>query len=336
MPFVRTSARATARHISRRPGRALALLSATLLVAACTTSGSSGGGQDLTVAVVPGVDTAPLAIAVKDGLFGQHGITVTVKQVSSAAAAYHALLKGNVDIAAGDYAAFFYGIATNGVKLKLIADGYDAGPGTMQILTLPNSGITTPTDLIGKTVGTSFSQVAPFLNNFPYNIDTVAAESVLQSDGVNPATVNWRELQVNQMISALSSHQVDAILVTEPQLTQAEMQLGAVELVDACSGVTANLPLTGYFSTASMANRESSALTAFQAALETAQGDAADRSTVESALTGENISTEDAALVNVGQYPTFVNVGQIQRVADLMYQSGMIISPVSVASLRFK
>ena len=153
---------------------------------------------------------------------------------------------------------------------------------------------------------------------------------------MNPADVNWHELPVNQMINALSSHQVDAILVTEPQLTQAEMKLGAVELVDACSGVTANLPLTGYFSTASVAGQDASSLTAFQTALDTAEGDAGDRSTVESTLTGENISTEDAALVNVGQYPTFLNVGQIQRVADLMYSSGMITSPVSVASLRFK
>ena len=231
MPFVRTSARATAtaRHITRRPGRALALLSATLLVAACTTSGSSGGSQDLTVAVVPGVDTAPLAIAVKDGLFSKQGITVTVKQVPSAAAAYHDLLSGNANVAAGDYAAFFYGIATFGEKLKLVADGYDAGAGSMQVLTLPNSGITSPTDLVGKTVGTASAQVAPFQNNFPYNIDTVAAESVLQSDGVNPSDVTWRELPVNQMISALSTHKVDAILATEPQLTQAEIQLGAVE-----------------------------------------------------------------------------------------------------------
>jgi NitT/TauT family transport system substrate-binding protein len=323
-------------HIPRRPGRALTLLSATLLVAACTTSGSSGGSQDLTVAVVPGVDTAPLAIAVKDGLFGRAGITVTVKQVSSTAQAYKDLLNGSANVAAGDYAAFFYGIAASGQRLKLVADGYDAGSGTMQILTLPNSGITTPADLAGKTVGTTSSQVAPFSNNFPYNIGTLAAESVLQSDGVIPASVFWRELPVSQMIGALSSHQVDAILVTEPQLTQAEMKLGAVELVDACSGVTANLPLTGYFSTASQASQNSSSLTAFQTALATAEGDAADRSTVESTLTGEHITTEDAALVNLGQYPTFLNVGQIQRIADLMYSSGMITSPVSVANLRIK
>jgi NitT/TauT family transport system substrate-binding protein len=341
MPFVRTSARPTVRRRAalrgpRRQGAALALLSVALLVAACTTSGAQGGGADLTVAIVPGVDTAPLSIAVKEGLFSQQGLNVSVKQVSTTAEAYTDLHNGSADIAAGDYAGFFYAIATGESQLKLVADGYDSGPGTMQLLTLPTSSITTPADLVGKTVGTPFNEIAPYQSNFPYNIQTLATESVLQNDGVNPASVSWKMLQPSNMISALRSGSVSAILVTEPQLTEAEMQLGAVELFDSCSGVTANMPLTGYFSTAAMASRDPNALSAFQTALTQAEAAAANRSTVQSVLTSDSITTEDAALVNVGQYPTSLNVGQVQRVADLMYQSGMITTPVSVSSIQFK
>lgn len=331
MPFVRASSRGR-----RRPGRALVLMSAAILVAACTTSGSPGGGQDLTVAAVPGIDTAPLNLAIKDGLFSQQGITVTVKQVQTTTQAYNDLHNGSADIAVGDYSAFFYAIATYQTQLKLIADGYDAGPGTMQLLTLPGSHITSAQDLLGKTVGTPINEIAPHLNNFPYNIQTLATESVLQNDGLNPSDVNWDTLPPSQMLSALSTNKVSAILVTEPQLTEAETQLGAVELLDSCSGVTAALPLTGYFSTAATAGRDAGPLTAFQKALTTAESDASNRSAVQSAFSSENIPTEDAALVNVGQYPTVLNVGQVQRVADLMYSSGMIISPVSVSSLVFK
>jgi NitT/TauT family transport system substrate-binding protein len=340
MPFVRTSARTAVRRsaalFGRRPGRASVLLSVAVLAAACTTSGTPGNGQNITVAVVPGVDTAPLAIAVKDDLFSKQGITVTVKQVASTTAAYNDLRNGSADIAAGDYAGFFYAIAKYGAPLKLITDGYDAGSGSMQLLTLPNSTITSPKDLVGKTVGTPVNQIAQYDNNFPYNIQTLATESVLQSDGVVPANVNWKVLQPSQMINELGSHQVDAILVTEPQITQAETELGAVELLDSCSGVTASLPLTGYFSTSAEAGRDTGALTAFQNAMSQAEADAANRGTVQPALADENVTAEDAALVNLGQYPTFLNVGQVQRVADLMYSSGMITTPVSVASLEFK
>jgi NitT/TauT family transport system substrate-binding protein len=335
MPFVRTSARTAVRRLPGRPGGALALLSVAILVAACTTSSSPGGGQDLTVAVQPGVDTAPLNIAQRDGLFSHEGLTVTVKQVQSTQAAYNDLLDGSADVAGGDYAGFFYAVA-KGSRLKLIADGYDAGTGSMELLTLPNSPITTPADLKGKTVGTPYNQIAPPAGNFPYNIETLAAESVLQSDGIDPADVNWDRIPASQMINALGSGRVDAILVTEPQITMAETQLGAVELFDACSGVTANLPLTGYFSTAKVAGQDAGALTAFQKAMSQAQGAAANRGTIQSALADNNITAEDAALVNIGQYPTSINVGQIQRVADLMYSSGMITVPVSVASLEFK
>ncbi len=43
-----------------------------------------------------------------------------------------------------------------------------------------------------------------------------------------------------------------------------------------------------------------------------------------------------ADLVNIGQYPAFLNVGQVQRVAGLMYDSGMIATPVSAQGLLLR
>jgi ABC-type nitrate/sulfonate/bicarbonate transport system substrate-binding protein len=326
-----------------RPGRAvprlgalLALLSLLFAATACHVGGSSSAGlapgQDLTVAVVPGIDSVPLTVAARDRLFTQQGLGVSVEDFPSVDAAYTALTQGKVDVAAGDYTSFFYGIA-NGAPLALVADGYDAGTGTMQILTLPSSGITSPQDLAGKVVATPYAQVAPFSSTFPYSIDTLAAETVLNADGVNPTSIIWREKTQTQMISALKDGQVSAILVTEPLIIQAETELGAQEVLDACSGETANLPLSGYFTTQKFAKEHAAALGAFRTALSTAEADSAQRGVVQSVLLGEHMSTLESDLVNVGQYPTFVNVGQIQRIADLMIQSGMISAPVSVQSL---
>jgi NitT/TauT family transport system substrate-binding protein len=322
----------------RRSGLALALGLA-LVTAGCQLPGSSnspaGGGQ-LTVGVVPGIDTAPVMVAADDGLFRQQGLTVTVKQFATVTAVYNALRKGTVDVAAGDYTTFFYGIST-GAQLTLVMDGYDAAAGTMQVLTLPTSGITTPADLQGKTVGTpQVGNPPPLQQGFPYNIETLAAQSVLQSDNVSPGSVTWKPFPENGLLNALKNHRVPAILATDPLIIEAETQLGAVEVFDACNGVTANLPLSGYFSTAAFAGQHGAALTAFRTALTTAQSDAAMRSTVQSVLRSENMTTQESALVNIGQYPTFVNVGQVQRVADLMYTSGMIINPVLVQSLLLR
>jgi len=48
------------------------------------------------------------------------------------------------------------------------------------------------------------------------------------------------------------------------------------------------------------------------------------------------MSSREAALVTIGQYPTFLSVGQVQRVADLMYGTGMITTTISVKKLVFR
>jgi NitT/TauT family transport system substrate-binding protein len=325
----------------RRSALALALGLA-LAAAGCHVPGTSnqpaGGGQ-LTVAVAPGIDTAPLTVAVDNGLFRQQGLSVTVKQYASVSQAYTALQDGAANIAVGDYTAFFYGVAYQTSKpLTLVMDAYDAAGGTMQVLTLPTSGINSPDQLKNVKVGTpepgGGGEAAG--QSFPYNIETLAAQSVLQSDDVSPGSVTWKAMPNDMLLNALKNGRVQAILATDPLIIQAETQLGAVEVYDACSGVTANLPLSGYFSTRAFAKQHSAALLAFRAALTTAQSDAGTRSTVQSVLRGEDLTSQESALVNIGQYPTFVNVGQVQRVADLMYDSGMIISPISVQSLLLK
>jgi NitT/TauT family transport system substrate-binding protein len=329
-------------HVLRRLITFLAVPALVFAATGCHVPGTSSPaalppGQNLTVAVVPGVDTVPLSVAAKDGLFGQQGIGVTVQDYPTIGDAYNALVDGKADVAAGDYASFFYAIAgPKHARLKLIMDGYDAGAGTMQVLALPSSGINSPKQLANMAVATPAAQVAPYSQTFPYSIETLATESVLQSDGVTTSSIKWTELPENQMLSALRDHRVSAILATEPLIIQAETQLGAQEVLDSCSGVSANLPLTGYFSTASFAGQHAAALQAFRAGLTTAQSDSAQRSNVQSVLRGEHMSVLDSDLVNIGQYPTFLNAGQVQRIADLMYDSGMITTPVSVQSLILK
>jgi NitT/TauT family transport system substrate-binding protein len=299
-------------------------------------SGPAPGNGTITVAVVPGIDNAPLRVGLEDGLFQQHGLNVTVKDYQSIGAEFQALTSGQAQIAVGDYTGFFYEQATGHAALSLIADGYDAAPNSVAILTMPGSGITTPQQLQGQPgeVATAPAQLSPYSASVPYNIDTLAAQEVLQNDGLSPSSVNWTPVQAKDMIQELRSGQVKAILVGEPYILEAEEQLGAIEVVDASSGVTSGLPLSGYFSLATYSRANPSVVHAFQAALGQAQSDCAQRGPVQAVLpqlTG--MTAGDAAQVTLGTYPASVNAGQVQRVATLMYDSGMIASQVSVNAL---
>jgi len=234
----------------------LGFLAVTLLAVGCTSAvdPTAVGTTSITVAVTSGADNAPLVIAVKEGLFREHGLNVVVKTYPSLRPEFQALKKGNVDIAAGDYADFLYVEAVGKASLHLVADGYDATSSVMEVLSLPGSGITTPQGLVNKVIATPEPELIPSSSgsytsgSIPYSIETLATESVLNSDGITPTAVTWKPTRQQDMIRELRRGQVSAILATEPYITEAESQLGAVEVMDSCSGLTANLPLSGYFS----------------------------------------------------------------------------------------
>ncbi|HEX5304363.1 MAG TPA: ABC transporter substrate-binding protein [Streptosporangiaceae bacterium] len=317
-----------------------AFLLVALLVSGCNflgigSSGGVSGSGPITVAVVPGIDNAPLRVAVQEGLFRQNGLNVVVRNYPSIGAEYRALTSGQAQVAAGDYTDFFY-MQSGGAKLRLIADGYDAASNSVAILTLPGSRVTTPQDLQGLPGGVAAAPAGLVQAGkaVPFNIQTLAAQEVLQNDGVSSSTVTWTPMPPQNMIGALRTGQVKAILVTEPYILQAEEQLGAVELVNASTGVTDGLPMSGYFSLASYLHANPSAVQAFQKALAQAQSECAQRGLVQGALSHlTGMTTGESALVTLGTYPASLNVGQVQRVATLMYDSGMIRTPVTVSSL---
>jgi NitT/TauT family transport system substrate-binding protein len=336
MSSARASASAMARRIS------LGSLAVAMLAAGCTSVAGPGaaGRTSITVAVIPGAENAPLLMAAREGLFRDRGLNVVVKTYRSLQPEFQALKEGSADVAAGDYADFFYEEAAGKASLHLVADGYDATSDVMEVLTLPGSGITTPQDLLNKVVATPEPQLIPSSNGpytsdtVPYSIETLATESVLNSEGITPTDVKWQPMRPQDMIGALRSKQVSAILATEPYITQAESQLGAVKVMDSCSGPTADLPLSGYFSLSSYADAHRAQLQRFRAALGSAQANATAGGPLQAMLpqlTG--MSAQDAALVTLGSYPTSLTVGQVQRVADLMYDSGVISTPLSVSKL---
>lgn len=357
MRLVRARARVSAFRLSA------AALSAGLVLSAChvpgtsAAGGSSGGGQTVTVAVVPGLDpsigNAPLYVAdAPGGFFSQHDLHVNIKSYTSLQAVKEAMQNGGAQIAVGDYTDFLYEQASKGLPLKLIADGYDAAASTTEILTLPGSNITKPQQLVNKKVATPLPQLAPTnasvtspsnpqskkISN-PYDIETLMAESVLQSDGVSFTSVRWQPTPAGQMINELKTGKVSAILVSEPYVFQAESTLGAQVVVDAGSGVASGLPQSGYFASSSYASTNPAAVSAFRAALLQAQADAATRGPVQGVLTTAaqmtpaQVQADDAALVTLGTYPTALSVGQVQRVSQLMFEAGMTTSPVSINAM---
>ena len=314
---------------------------ATLAVAGLTAgcSGGSGGAAGatgtITVAAIKGVDTAPLfAGAEPGGAFAKAGITVQIKTYTSVASEISALRQGKVDVAAGDYVDFLYSESRK-PGLLIVADGYHAAPGVMEVLALPSSGITSPQGLVGKKVGTPLPQALPNKGGgTAYSLESLAAQSVLKDDNIT-GQVNWDPMGAGNLVRALHNGQVSAIVVQEPYIYQAESQLGAVEVFDACSGATSDLPLSGYFSTKTYAKGNSALLTAFRSELQKVQASAALPGPVRTVLASDPGMKDSASLITIGAYPTTLNPASPGRVATLMFNAEILTASLNIPSMIF-
>lgn len=283
---------------------------------------------------LPVVDDAPLYLAAARGMFAAAGIKVTVNTFSSSAAELQALASGRIDIAAGSDIAFLQAQVAGHTPLRMIADGYEAGTNAIDVLVMPSSGITMAKQLANATIGTPPAQLST--NTWIKNIEDLTTGAVLQNDSVDAASMQWRPMPAAQMIDSLAHGKVNAIVATEPYIIDAERTLGAIAVLDSCSGATANLPLSGYFSLASFVHTDPNTVRAFQQALNQAQALAAQRGNVQQILPSyTNIDPQTASLISLGVYPTSLDADRVQQVADLMYQSGVISQPIIVSSMVF-
>jgi NitT/TauT family transport system substrate-binding protein len=325
---------------SRARSAAIATLAVATLAAGCSagTAGSGGaasGTSVITVAAIRGVDNAPLYLAAHNGVFARAGLDVKIRPYQSVSQELAALQDGKVDVAVGDYVDFFYAQSKmRHPDLRIVADGYHAVPGVMEVLAKPSSNITTPQDLVGKTVGTPEPQGIPDRNSDPYSLETLATQSVLANDNVQPQGVTWDPMPSADLIKALKDHKVDAILVQEPYIYQAESELGAVEVLDSCSGATASLPLSGYFAVNSFATAHTPALLDFRSALERAQASAVLPGPVRTVLaSAPGMTRQSSSLVTIGAYPTTLDAAAPERVESLMFSFDMLSPALNVESM---
>jgi NitT/TauT family transport system substrate-binding protein len=125
-----------------------------------------------------------------------------------------------------------------------------------------------------------------------------------------------------QMAPALTAGQIDAAFLVEPFLRSAVKTISARPLFDTLAGPTADLPLTGYGSTAGFVNGNKSTIEAFQRALKKATTEAqADRSKVDPIL--QKVGKVDADIAHTAALTEFVSTldpARIQRVVDLMVE----------------
>ncbi len=287
--------------------------------------GAEGTGLEKTrikVGAMPIIDYAPLHMAIQKGYFRDAGLEVETVGIPGGATSVTGLVGASFDISVGNWMSFFEAQSKGVADLKLIADGYQTRPHNFVIAVPQGSSITTPQDLAGKRIAVTVRGA----------IAELLAKASMDAHSVNHGGVSWVEIPFQNMPIALKAKQVDAAVMVEPFITQAERNFGAIPVLDVAQGATGDFPISGYATTAAFAKDNPKTLRAFRTALMRAQKEASDRGKVEQVLPSyaKGIDQVTASLVHLGAFPTRLDTVRIQRVADLMAVHDLLPKPLKV------
>ncbi|MEV5410214.1 ABC transporter substrate-binding protein [Thermopolyspora sp. NPDC052614] len=279
----------------------------------------------LTVGTIPVVDTAPLEIAVRRGLFKAEGLDVKLKVVAGGAEAIPLMRSGELQISIGAYVPYFNMVATKQADLKIVAEGSQSAPGTHLIVVPPDSPIRTPQDLKGKKIAV----------NTKYSVASMLVRVAAKAYGVTlDEERNFVETPFPQMQAALTSKKVDAAQVVEPFGTQIAQATGARVIWDTSQAATKEFPISGYAALTDFVTKNPKTVAAFQRALAKGQALATDRATLIATIPQfTQISPELANNVAIVNFPTSVNATRLQRVADTMREYDLLKDDLDVAKM---
>jgi NitT/TauT family transport system substrate-binding protein len=316
----------------RRPRRTRLLASALAFVLALALAGcgaddpaTPGNGLEttrLTLSAGPVADMAPIHIALKRGWFKQEGLDVELKPYASGQLGLNALLGGDVDMMFGNYGVMFVARQQKH-DVRIVGEASTGVTNTITVIALPKSGIRTPKDLKGKTIGIVSKTGTP----------TALVNSTLRTAGVDPKTVKYSITALPDIGPALASGAIDAGYVLEPVATKLGKELGAETVLDPLSGQNSGIAINGYAVMGKFATENPKTVVAFQRALRRAQDQATrNRKEVQDALPGfAKIDKPTAEVMALPDFPVTINPVRIQRVVDLMLAEDQLKAPQKVA-----
>ncbi len=309
-------------------GAAMAAIAALAGCSAGSATAASAGQLEqstITVDSVPVAEESGLYVAAARGFFARQGLTVKIAPITGGERGIPDLQQGKADIVAGNYVSFILAQMAGKfdgkpVNMRIIAAGSQLQPGSEALYVMPNSRFRTIAELAQAHARVGL--------NTPNDVGDVMVAALLEQAG--PYTLHDIKQVIPakgfpELIKMLAAGKVDA--VWEPNLLGeiAEQQVGAVPLADFDQGSLENLPFTGYIGTAAWIHAHPNTVAAFLRALAEGQQLAdTDRSTVEQAMekyTG--IAPIIADTMPLDSYPLRMDLPQLQRVPDSMFQFGL-------------
>jgi NitT/TauT family transport system substrate-binding protein len=248
---------------------AAVLVTAALAVTACGDdddspdeggAGQGGATTTLKVSYVPYVGAAPFKLGIDNGFFEKRGLVIEDSEGPAPAPIMAQVTSGQLDIGFTTIPAQIAAVS-GGAPLQAISafDGIiDPDNPQGAILVKKGSGIESPKDLVGKKVGVVALQS---------ELDVLLHE-VVRRDGGDQTKVQSVQVPFPEMLAALKSDRVDAVVNVEPFLTMAEEEGGYEAISFPEVEVVPNRAVTAFVASKNFIEENPETVEKFKAAME--------------------------------------------------------------------
>jgi NitT/TauT family transport system substrate-binding protein len=282
------------------------------------------GRTKLKVGVLPVVDVAPFYRALDQGYFAQEGLDIEPITLQSGPAAVTELAAGGLDIGFATYPAVFQAQSEKRADLRIISPAYTALPGHLMLVAPPNGTIVRAEDVGGKRIAVTGTG----------SLSDLGAKSELSTRGVDLSTVKWVPMALPDMAAAMQRGEVDGAVLAEPYITMADAGFHARPVLDVAVGKTARIPVSGWATRSDLNRRDPTSFAGFVRALRHGVDDVADRGTLDPILVKYlKVDADIAKRVRIAEFTKTLVPTEIQRVADLMKEFGVIRQSLNVGPM---
>jgi NitT/TauT family transport system substrate-binding protein len=306
------------------------LLAATVLaLAGCTDSGATpssaptdtaAAGGELTpvrVAALPIAETGALWAAIDEGIFADHGLDVEIVPAQGGAQAIPALLSGDIQFAIGQP---FGPIRASQQDLGVVvignyASSLEEGKDVNAVVSLADSGITTPKDLEGKRVSVNSVGAA----------GDVTIMKAVQDDGGDPSTIEFVEVAFPDVQAQLDAGNIDAGWVPDPFMSQI-VGAGGNLVVHPYQATNPGLPLLVDITTQELLDSDPELVSEFAAAMTEALDWASSNEDAVRAAIVTNLKIPEAAAagITLPNFTSEVDVAAIEQLVGLAMDFGVL------------
>ncbi|QTG79736.1 ABC transporter substrate-binding protein [Arthrobacter crystallopoietes] len=218
------------------------------------------GLDQVSVGLIPITDVAPIYLGMQEGYFEDEGIQLSVQLAQGGAAIVPAVMTGEYQFGYSNVVSLLIA-QDKTLPVKVVSNGSSStnvpGKDVTEVAAMPDSGIESAADLVGKTVAVNA------LNNFA----DVTIRNSIEKAGGDPQDVNFVEMPYPNMPAALERGDVDAAWTTEPFRTQI-LEAGGEIVASPMTDLTENFDSAFYFTSEQTLQEDPELVERFQRALD--------------------------------------------------------------------